>query len=322
MSAGIVTTALGINLPWVTYGCDFGANRWQPAGGLGSRGVPDALRHALDEFRARGGSVVRWFLLCDGRAGVEFEDDRPVGLDAHVFADMEAALSIAAAAGVSVMFVLFDFHWCVPARTEHGVSLGGRRASIAKSALRRSLVERVACPIFQRFGADRRIAAWDLFNEPEWATWRYGARNPFRSVRPGAMRGFLTDLATAARLLVKQPITVGLASGKWLSLVDGLPLDFDQVHWYDRVEGGRLPRRVANVGLGRPIILGEFPTAGSAHAPEVIQTHAAEVGYGASWPWSLLAADGSTDRHAALAAIEQERHAGDRRLSDSESVNA
>lgn len=299
--------ALGANLPWFRYGCDFGANAWQPRGGLADRGVTPDHRRALEEAAGCGVRVIRWFLLCDGRAGVRFDGDRPAGLDDRVFRDVDAALDLAEAVGVRVVFVLFDFHWGQAARVENGVQLGGRRSSLVHKDARQTLIDTVAAPLFARYGSHRAIAAWDLFNEPEWITWRCGAINPLSSVRPGAMRALIAGLATRARPLVRQPLTVGLASAKWLSLVEGLDLDFYQVHWYDRVEDGRLPGDVGELGLDRPVVLGEFPTAGSAHAPEAIAAHAAHAGYAAAWPWSILAGDGATDGAAAARTFDAER---------------
>src|SRR5512139_3908159 len=61
---------LGVNLPWVRYG-DFGANAWQPHGGLAETADLGRVAARLDEARGCGASAVRWFFLCDGRAGIE-----------------------------------------------------------------------------------------------------------------------------------------------------------------------------------------------------------------------------------------------------------
>lgn len=121
------------------------------------------------------------------------------------------------------------------------------------------------------------------------------------------MRELIGALVARARGLVAQPITVGLARAKWVSLVEGLDVDFYQAHWYDHVEAGRLPRPVADLGLDRPIVLGEFPTAGSAYTADALVAHAAAAGYAGTWPWSILAEDGATDRAAVGRALDAER---------------
>jgi hypothetical protein len=67
---------LGANLPWIRYGGDFGANAWSPEGGLSTR--PDDRQRALTvllRLRDLGVTRVRWFFLCDLRAGVRFRED-------------------------------------------------------------------------------------------------------------------------------------------------------------------------------------------------------------------------------------------------------
>ena len=79
---------VGANLPWVRYGGDFGANAWSPRGGLGGRGRDAALDDRLHLLRSRGVEVLRWFVLCDGRAGLRVEPDgTPAGLDDFVLPD-------------------------------------------------------------------------------------------------------------------------------------------------------------------------------------------------------------------------------------------
>ena len=78
---------LGVNLPWLQYGCDFGANAWQPEGGVGRPEQRERLRRSFGRLAERGLTAVRWFVLCDGRAGVRFEAPGLVlGLDECVLA--------------------------------------------------------------------------------------------------------------------------------------------------------------------------------------------------------------------------------------------
>ena len=72
---------VGANLPWIRYGGDFGANAWAPAG-LSQHPEPERIASLFETLRAHGVTTIRWFLLCDGRAGVRFgEDGFPDGLD-------------------------------------------------------------------------------------------------------------------------------------------------------------------------------------------------------------------------------------------------
>ena len=91
---------IGANLPWVEYG-EFGRNAWHPLGGLSHRAdlarVGDTLRSAA----AHGVKAVRWFILCDGRAGIRFDESgAPEGPDESLFNDVGTALSLASDAGL------------------------------------------------------------------------------------------------------------------------------------------------------------------------------------------------------------------------------
>ena len=153
---------VGANLPWIRYGGDFGANAWAPAG-LSQHSEPDRIASLFETLRAHGITTIRWFFLCDGRAGVRFgADGFPDGLDDVVFRDVDTALSWAERAGLGVLPVLLDFHWCMPARMVNGVQLGGRRLVLSRPSGRKRLIETVIAPLLERYGRDSRVHGWDL----------------------------------------------------------------------------------------------------------------------------------------------------------------
>lgn len=297
---------IGANLPWINYGGDFGANSWRPSGGLSSIGVPPAARRALMDFRSRGVTALRWFLFCDGRAGIRFDGNGdPLGPDTCIWADVDAALDLAASVDMQLMPTLFDFHWCGRRQWVDGVPLKGRRRVIASQRARQMLLDRLLTPLFDRYGRHPRIAAWDIFNEPEWATFGLGTHHPLRSVSLRTMRSFLGEVAALAHARTIQPVTVGSASAAWLDLVRGLGLDFYQVHWYDHLERETpLGRQVAGFELDRPVLLGEFPTRGSARGTASLITTARAAGYTGAFLWSVLAEDHASDHAAALSAVQ------------------
>ena len=295
----------GANLPWVRYGGDFGANIWSPAGGVATRGIPDHIRETLTRLRDVGVHWLRWFVLCDGRAGIRFDaHGLPLGLDAHVRHDLDAALAYVDALYLVIVPVLFDFHWFARRRIVQGVQTGGRRAAIARAARRRALLDRVVSPLAAHVAGHRAVGAWDLINEPEWATFGLGSWNPFTTIRRSVMRRFITEAAAVVRAHSRSPVTVGLAQARGLDLVAGLGLDFYQVHWYDTHSDDRpLDRPVEALALDRPVVLGEFPTRGSRRSPEAIVDAARAAGYAGSWFWSVQAGDAATDCAAALTAM-------------------
>ena len=297
---------VGANLPWLDYGQDFGRSAWRPEGGLAVPERRERLRRELGTLADSGARLVRLWLLGDGRAGlVEDATGRPLGLDERFFPDLDAALLALGEAGLRGLLVLTDYLWFAPARVEGGVRLGGRRDQVRDGAMRAALVERVFAPIAERCAAAPEIAAYDLINEPEWATLGTGTLDPRRAVSRREMRGYLAELAACFHARAPQPVCVGLASGRFRSLLDGLPLDFEQLHWYESLDDlAGLARPVAPPGPGRRApLLGEFPTRGASLPPERIFEIAERAGYSGALAWSALATDTATDAAACLAAL-------------------
>jgi hypothetical protein len=301
----VAELVVGANLPWIGYGQDFGANAWQPRGGLARPERRERLRRALLDLAASGASLVRWWLLGDGRSGLREDVDGGVaGLDDRVFPDLDAAIEGLREAGLRAQLVLSDFLWLDAPRVVDGVRVGGRRDDVRDPDRRARLLEHAFSPIAERYGREPAVAGWDLMNEPEWATLAVGTLDPRRSVSRREMRAYLADVASLFRARVTQPLSVGLASARWLSLVEGFDLDETQVHWYETLDPATtLARPVASLGLGRPVVLGEFPTRGaSLPATEILQV-AREAGYSAALAWSVLAEDSATDPRACRSAL-------------------
>ena len=302
---------LGANLPWVRYGGDFGANAWSPGGGLACRSADRHRVHdVLLRLRQSGVTHLRWFFLCDARAGIRFRaDGAPLEVHAETFRDIDVALDLVRRADLTVMPVLFDFHLCRPRRVVNGVQTGGRSRLISHADLRAQLLDNIVAPLLANYGHAPEIEAWDLFNEPEWATFGVGTWNPVSSVSKAAMRAFLHEAAARAHAVTRQRVTVGTASALTLSLVRGLGLDFYQPHWYDRFETrAPLGRHTATLACDAPVVLGEFPTCNSARTPGELLTTAEQSGYAAAYFWSALADDAFTHLEQATAALAGRTH--------------
>lgn len=288
----------GANLPWGRYGCDFGANPWQPSGGLSSNGTRARVESALDAIRDGGGRLVRWFIFADGRAGLRFDDasDR-VEMDASLWRDLELALDLVSVRGLQLLPSLFDFHWCMPARVVNGVQLGGRRCWWAQADKRARLLEAVVGPVIERFATHPAIWAWEIANEPEWVTRGAGGRIVFGSLSRSSMRAWLRLAVAAIRARSTVPVTIGTATGKGLALVDDLGLDVLQLHWYDRLAPEGPWTALSPV---TPTLLGEFPSRGSAWPVERVLELARAAGYVGALPWSMLAEDAWSDGPRAM----------------------
>lgn len=294
----------GVNLPWLRYGGDFGANAWSPDGGLATRGLAN-LHHSLDAARTAGAELVRWFVLCDGRAGIGFDGQGvPRALQPGVLDDFAVALDALQAHDLRMVPVLFDFTWADAARTVEGVSLGGR-VSVLRDPVARHALWTVTDELVGAFGRHPGVALWDLWNEPEWMTAPW--RPPSRRLSARRLRQCLGELLLHVRWHARQPATIGLASARGLPLCRGLGLDVLQVHWYDHLERrAPLACRPRVPWSDAPIVLGEYPTRGSARRPSEIVGAARAAGYAAAWPWSLRADDTSTDAEATLHALRDD----------------
>jgi hypothetical protein len=297
---------VGANLPWLDYGQDFGRSAWRPQGGLARPEPRERLRRTLGTLADSGAGLVRLWLLGDGRSGLHVDARGSLlGLDPCVLPDLDAALAALREAGLRGLLVLMDFLWFAPARVESGVQLGGRRELVRDPDARARLLAHVFAPIAERCAGRPEVAAFDLINEPEWATLGTGTLDPRRSISRREMREFLSELSACVKKRAPQPVSVGLASVRWRSLVDGLPLDFEQLHWYESLDSlSALARPVAAPRPGRRApLLGEFPTRGASVAPERIYEIADAAGYSGALAWSALAGDAATDGAACLAAL-------------------
>jgi hypothetical protein len=269
----------GANLPWVHYGIDFGANAWRPDGGVAQAEERAQLEATFAALAASGVQYVRWFLFCDGRAGITFS---PIGLDDFVFRDVDAALEVASRHGIRIMFVLLDFLWCGPASATGGVQMGGRSDVLADATSRAALRDLVLHPLLERYADEPAVLAWDVINEPEW----------IKTVEPTALHAWLGETIDLIHSVTSHPATIGSAGVRWRDRYVNLNLDFYQVHWYDSLkQQPPLDTPVEELGFDRPVLLGEFPTRGSKRTPEEIVDAARAAGYSGAFYWSALAKD-------------------------------
>jgi hypothetical protein len=283
---------LGANLPWLHYGIDFGASAWTPQGGVADPAQIVELDATFEQLAASGIRAVRWFLFCDGRAGIAFDHHgRPQHLDPLVFRDIDAALAAAQRHGLRIMFVLLDFVWCDPARVVKGVQLGGRSLVFQDTEARRALLDKVLRPVLKHYRTEPTILAWDVINEPEW----------IRTLTSEQLHEFLDEAVSLVRANATQPVTIGSAGARWRTFYEGLGLDFYQVHWYDALTGQPpLETPVRTLGFDRPVLLGEFPTLGSLRSMPDILDVAHAAGYAGAFYWSARADDRATDADSAI----------------------
>ena len=278
------------------YGIDFGANAWRPGGGVAQPDERAHIEQAFEQLAVSGVQYVRWFLLCDGRAGIRFGPStslsvsastslsagRPAGLDDFVFRDIDAAIAVAARHGIRIMFVLLDFLWCDAPRVTRGVQMGGRANVLTDTDGRAALLDLVLRPLLERYADEPQILAWDVINEPEW----------IKTVDAADLGAFLRDTVALIHSSTSHPATIGSAGVRWRASYTDLGLDFYQVHWYDSLKHQPpLDTPVVQLGFDRPVLLGEFPTRGSKWTREQIVDRARAAGYSGAFYWSVLSKD-------------------------------
>lgn len=325
----------GCNYPWsaeagtVFYGMDFGANVWGSHLGVSTRRA--GVTRDFQRMAELGFTVARWFVFADGRSGIVYDQGgMPIGLDGCLFADMDAALEIAGAAGVRLAFVLLDHRWMFsgipdavtdPTTGElFDASLPDGRARVLTSPDgREALLQHVIEPVVRRYGrggarADLspHVFAYEFLNEPDFIVEEWERDLSSRVTRP--LR--FTDLAalvsgTSAIVHTYSDALTTMAAARvhnlWAWDDDSLGLDLVQVHSYPDLR--RRERDVdvfgqsaGSLGLSRPVVLGEFPCDGPVHHPagafpppttmaEYLE-FALSHGYRGAWPWSFSGTDG------------------------------
>ena len=326
----------GCNYPWSTdgktvfYGLDFGANVWGSHLGVSTR--RDAVGRDFAQMAALGFTVTRWFVFCDGRAGIAYDDrGLPAGFDPHFFADLDAALEIARDAGIAVAFVLLDHRWMF-AGVRHtiadpatGVVLEarlphGRAHVLLSQAGRDRLFERVFVPLVRRYGPSGErsdlapaVLGYELMNEPDFVVEEWERDLSSHVPRPVPFE-LLAEVVTRLSELVhtEHPgaiTTIGCARlhNLWAWDDASLGLDLLQLHSYPDLKH---PGRDADVfgtpasvlGMRHGVILGEFPGNGPAQHPDGAAPppttlgdyleFAVNAGYAGAWPWSFSGTDG------------------------------
>jgi hypothetical protein len=249
----------------------------------------------------RAFTLVRFFVLCDGRAAPTFAPDGSVEeLDHLFFRDFEALLRAAERHGVWLIPVLLDFGWCAHPTTVSGVQLGGHADVIRDPAKRRSFLERALAPLLERYGNHPAILSWDVCNEPEWVI--NEVPDAFRGnhdvVSLADMRAFVQSCAAYVhRLTPNQLITVGSARRKWLQLWTGCDLDLYQFHWFDhfRFDEPFPWAPYDELGLDKPCLIGEVPTDNTQMSRSDFAAAAEEGGYSGVLFWSYAARDPFSD---------------------------
>lgn len=309
----------GVNYAWEVFAGDFGGIPDWGQGGV----VANEATHAanLAAMRNAGVSTIRWWMFPDFRGGaIEVDGTETVtGLGSTALADLNKALELADQADVYLMLCLFSFDAFRPSQDVSGIWTPGLAPMARSDAKRAALLEQVLRPIAQAVESSpyrRRMVAWDVMNEPEWAmtgSSLYGDPDftPDGALDPithAEMEDLLAETIAVLRAESGALVTVGGAAAKWQNAWTGLDLDFYQLHTYEWVnEWWPYTTPASDYGLGKPLVMGEMPMtdgglgAGISHADVLASFW--NTGYAGALGWMYNgASQAELDNLAAFAA--------------------
>jgi hypothetical protein len=310
---------LAVNYPWLTYGADFGRS---PRGysGIALEQSRAAVAADFSRISSSGVLVVRWFLLCDGRSGIRYENGIPVGPDDLLFTDIAAALELASQSNLRICFSLFDFLWLETLAAEDSESQTAEAAASfpGRNALqfpggREALLEHVLIPLFREFRGHRALFAWEIVNEPEWAIPEF-QRSPGATLPFAEAHAFFAEIARAIHEESGGiPVTLGSARLAWLRAWSEIGLDLLQAHYYPQLEKDQNLSLAAQLAgfkdLSEPLWLGELPARDPAvrnYSLEAALAACREAGLAGAgiWRWRPPEPAGSD---VAFGSVEPER---------------
>jgi hypothetical protein len=261
--------SLGVNYAWVHYGGDFGSNAAWGANGVSN---PHTEKEVVDDFArmaAVGVKTVRWFLFCDGRAGILFDRDIPTGLDRYVLKDLDAALEIAQRYNISIAFVLLDYTWMLKEIEEKRAKPQGHAEVLHSAAGQEALLNNILLPLFTRYRGHPNIYSWEVMNEPEWIVEEIApmpTRQLGKPIKLKEFKAFARKVANAVHTYTSGKATLGSARLKWLGQWTDVDLDYYEVHFYPATESDqpgscirKFAEALSQTTLDRPLWLGEFP---------------------------------------------------------------
>jgi hypothetical protein len=255
----------------------------------------------FDALRCLSGAT-RVFVFADGRTSPEFTSAGEVattGFDEYFFQDFDALLEIAGRCNLLLIPVLLDFWWCDSPQVVNGVQLGGHSDIIRDVSKRQTFLDNALKPLIQTYASNPHILAWDVINEPEWAMQEipkdFQVGDP---VTIQQMQDFVKACVDVIHIYSPHHlVTVGSARRKWVHYWKDLGLDLYQFHWYDHFE----PEEpfpwppCSELGLDKPCLIGEVPTANTAYSVKEYLGAARAGGYYGLLMWSYRAKDDFSD---------------------------
>jgi hypothetical protein len=271
----------GTNWAWKSWASDFGGvSAW------GAQGVSlsqPAFSAAMAQMKASGVNVIRWWmfprLVSDS---IQWgADGAPSGIGGTLVADIHAALALAEQHDVYLMLTPFSFDNFRPTSNEGGAHSPGIAPMVTDPALRQKLIANLVTPIAQAVASSpfkRRMYAWDIINEPEWAMTgpnlnggeAFTPQSNLQPVTHEQMLTFVNEIADVFKSISGALVSVGGAGMKWGTAWKTAHVDFYQLHYYDWLYQNYpyTQNTLASAGLtDKPVVMGEFPSDGVSAVP-------------------------------------------------------
>ncbi|MEM9823562.1 MAG: T9SS type A sorting domain-containing protein [Bacteroidota bacterium] len=263
----------GVNIPWNTFGWDFGVHeRW-------GRGYDaDWFESTFAELESSGVNCARIWIHCDGRANPNFDaSGKVIGLDAGMLDEVEDMVVRANNHNLMLIITLWSYDMLEDHRSIGGRHAGLHRELITDPEKTQSYLDHALIPLVQRLRTHCNILAWEIINEPEWAMEVSHGGTTSQTVSVEEMQYFVGQCISAIRNHSDQYITLGTAvpisngGGQYTNYwhetafqqfdfnCAEVHLDFYSIHYYDWMGEDYSPfEKEANYWeLGKPILIAE-----------------------------------------------------------------
>lgn len=238
----------GLNLPWINYGWDIGHNPWGGAhGGFSSNLV--RLDSDFAYMAAHKVKKVRVWIFGDLRSAMIFDETgRPTEFDEHVFADMDALVTVAEKYNIQLICVLFDYTIADGVLYE-GTNKVGEHPELILDETNRIITASLVSPFVNRYKNRHCIYGWDMMNEPEYTI----------TFSSGFTQTFLNNLANFVRSTdPTAKITFGAKNRGSVSDWADYNYNLAQFHYYDAMETSfPFNYPASSLGLKYPVLIGE-----------------------------------------------------------------
>lgn len=222
---------------------------------------------------------------------------------------MDRFLNIADSHGIGVMFVLFDSVWNpFPEKGKREYKIGVHNSGwlqspgleILKDVSRHDTLAGYVKGVMTRFANDRRVHAWDLFNEPcNRNLSSYGAHEPLNKAELSFV--LLRKVFRWAREVnPSQPLTSGVWTREWseeeIKELDRFMLENSDVITFHNYESpAEMERRIRQLQrFGRPILCTEYMARGLNNTFENILPIFKKYDVG-GYNWGLVAGKTQTN---------------------------